>query len=110
MAAAVSGGEASATPIRVAIVDDHPAGRSQIVSAFRDKYEVLTGSDLPDAYRLLDRALGGGAQSRDELLRALATARVDDAVATGTGFTSTRGPELPGRIETLDGESFVPVP
>jgi DNA-binding NtrC family response regulator len=39
---------------KIAIVDDDPAVRSQIVSAFRDKYEVLTGSDLPDAYRLLE--------------------------------------------------------
>jgi DNA-binding NtrC family response regulator len=39
---------------KIAIVDDDPAVRSQIISAFRDKYEVLTGADFPDAYRLLE--------------------------------------------------------
>ncbi len=39
---------------KIAIVDDDPAVRSQITSAFRDKYEILTGTDLPDAYRLLE--------------------------------------------------------
>jgi len=39
---------------KIAIVDDDPAVRSLITSAFRDKYEVLTGADFPDAYRLLE--------------------------------------------------------
>ena len=39
---------------KIAIVDDDPAFRPLITSAFRDKYEVLTGVDMPDAYRLLE--------------------------------------------------------
>ena len=39
---------------KIAIVDDDREILSLITSAFRDKYEVLTGTDLPDAYRLLE--------------------------------------------------------
>ncbi len=39
---------------KIAIVDDDPAVRSRIAEAFGDQYEVFQGSDLPDAYRLLE--------------------------------------------------------
>ncbi|MET0343249.1 MAG: penicillin-binding protein activator [Polyangiales bacterium] len=82
------------------------------VADYRAKFQVepnLFAALGFDAYRLLDRALASGAQSRDGLLQALSTARVDDAIATGTGFSQTRGPSTPGRIETLSGDSFVAV-
>jgi two-component system response regulator AtoC len=45
----------TAHPIaKIAVVDDDPAVRSLVVRTFRDQYEVLAGSDLPDAYRLLE--------------------------------------------------------
>jgi DNA-binding NtrC family response regulator len=39
---------------KIAIVDGDAAARSRVVTALRDQYEVFTGADLPDAYRLLE--------------------------------------------------------
>ncbi len=45
---------ASRPKARIAIVDDDSTIRSLIVSTLSPQYEVLTGADLPDAYRLLE--------------------------------------------------------
>jgi len=60
-----------------------------------------------DAYRLVESALATGASTRADLARALGRTRVEDAVATGRGFSETRGPREPGQLKTLLGASFV---
>ena len=61
-----------------------------------------------DAYRLVEEAIASGATSREQLAQALSRVRVEDAVATGSGFSETRGPLEPGRLKTLVGAAFVP--
>lgn len=60
-----------------------------------------------DAYRLIEQALASGAATRAELAAALADVQLESAIATGRGFSATRGPKEPGQLKTLLGDSFV---
>jgi two-component system response regulator AtoC len=82
---------ASHSKMRIAIVDDDPAVRSQVTSAFRDQYEVLAGSKLPDAYQLLENERldillvdsdlpPGGIQQCREMVEDLAKTDIDTLV------------------------------
>ena len=86
------------------------ADAPNFVTDYRAKFQVdpnLFAALGFDAYRLLERALESGASRREDLITTLARTRLDDAVATGSGFSETRGPRTPGRIKTLVGDAFV---
>ncbi|HEY6876536.1 MAG TPA: penicillin-binding protein activator [Polyangiales bacterium] len=82
------------------------------VTSYREMFQTepnLFSALGADAYRLVESALGSGASTREDLLRALTRTQLDQPAATGAGFSDTRGPREPGRLKTLLGSAFVRV-
>jgi ABC-type branched-subunit amino acid transport system substrate-binding protein len=77
---------------------------------YREQFQVepnLFSALGYDAYRLVESAIGAGANTREALAQALGRTRLEGAIATGSGFSETRGPLEPARIKTLLGGAFV---
>lgn len=86
-----------------------PSDAPAFTASYREKFQSepnLFSALGYDAFRLVDAALASGASTREDLARILADTRVPDPVATGGGFSETRGPRA-GRLKILLGDTFV---
>lgn len=86
------------------------ADSADFAARYREQFQVepnLFSALGYDAYRLLEAALASGAVTREALTRALVRTELPDALATGRGFSDTRGPRVPGQLKTLLGSAFV---
>lgn len=87
-----------------------PADAPGFTAAYREKFQAepnLFSALGSDAYGIVEAALATGAGTRDEVARALTSARLSHPAATGSGFAPSRGPREPGRLKTLLGGAFV---
>jgi branched-chain amino acid transport system substrate-binding protein len=62
-----------------------------------------------DAYRFVQAALTEGAETREEVTTTLLSVRATRVVGANDGFTPSHGPRTPTRLETLNGDMFVPL-
>ncbi len=79
---------------------------------YRERFTVdpnLFSAAAHDAYRIVESGLASGATTRRELIGNLTKVRSNDTAMASDGFSQARGPRVPARIETLLGESFVPL-
>jgi branched-chain amino acid transport system substrate-binding protein len=87
-----------------------PNDAPSFAASYREKFQAdpnLYSALGYDAFRLVNAALASGASSREDLVRALTAAQVNDPVATGSGFAESHGPRAPTRLKILLGDSFV---
>jgi ABC-type branched-subunit amino acid transport system substrate-binding protein len=87
------------------------AGAGDFSAGFRERFQAepsLFSAIAHDAYLIAEAGLASGATTRGELTTALAKVRAQGTVTAVDGFSASRGPRVPLRLETLLGEAFVP--